>query len=77
MSTPSIVLSASELEQLTGYAVPTKQLQVLHRRGFHRAFISRKGGVVLERTHYEAVTRAEVQNTVSVKKANLSFLKTA
>lgn len=71
-----ITLSIDEVEQLTGYRVATKQLQVLHRRGFHRAFINRTGAVVLERTHYEAITRGEAQN-VSRKSANLSFLKTA
>ena len=57
MSNTAITLSAEELEAITGYAVATKQLQVLHRRGFHRAYINRLGAVVLERVHYEAVSQ--------------------
>ena len=77
-----ITLSPDELEAVTGYQQATKQLRVLHTRGFLRAFISRKGGVVLERAHYDAVARGEVL-TVSKgavlakppKVANLGFLK--
>ena len=54
-----LVLSADEVQDLTGYANATKQLQVLQRRGFARAFISRKGAVVLERVHFEAVRDRE------------------
>lgn len=73
-----LVLSTDDVEALTGYAIATKQLQVLHRRGFHRAFINRLGAVVLERAHYEAVTRGAVQTEDSGKKsANLAFLKRA
>lgn len=71
-----ITLSPEEIEDLTGYQAATKQLQVLHRRGFTRAYINRKGVVVVERTHYEAVTRGEVQNA-GKKSANLSFLRSA
>lgn len=73
-----ITLSAAEVEALTGYAAATKQLKVLHARGFVRAFISRKGDVVLERTHYEAVTKGEAPVLARQdKRANLSFLKPA
>lgn len=71
----SIVMSVEELRALTGYKAATKQLNVLHRRGFLRAYIDRNGHVVLERTHYEAVTRGELQ--APKKTANLSFLKAA
>jgi hypothetical protein len=71
-----ILLSDADVEALTGYSIATKQLQVLHRRGFHRAFINRRGVVVLERSHYEAVTRGEAQPTVGFKAANLEFLRT-
>jgi Domain of unknown function (DUF4224) len=73
----TITLSADEVENLTGYRVATKQLQVLHRRGFHRAFINRTGAVVLERTHYEAVTKGEAQNTATAKRVTYPFLKSA
>lgn len=53
----TITLSPAELESLTGYEQPCKQLNILHKRGFNRAFVGRKG-VVLERAHYEAVIGA-------------------
>lgn len=75
----SITLSPDELEALTGYTQATKVLRVLHSRGFLRAFINRKGEVVLERSHYEAVTRSKMEDAVtgSRKAANLSFLRAA
>lgn len=74
----SIVLTEDELQAITGYKLSTMQLTVLHRRGFYRAFMGRKG-VVLERSHYESVTRGESTSpTGSVKKSiNLSHLKLA
>jgi hypothetical protein len=69
-----ITLSEQEIAALTGYERPTKQLAVLHNRGFLRAYIGRKG-VVLERAHYEAVSRGEVHT--ATKKANLGFLRAA
>lgn len=74
----SIVLTEEELEAITSYKVSTMQLAVLHRRGFYRAFIGRKG-VVLERSHYEAVTRGESTSTTggAKKTINLSHLKLA
>lgn len=72
--TASITLSKQEIEALTGYERPTKQLGVLHSRGFLRAYIGNRG-VVLERSHYEAVTRGEVHTPG--KKANLGFLRAA
>lgn len=74
----SLVLQETEITELTGYQIATKQLQVLHRRGFFRAFISRAGKVVLERSHYEAVTRGEVSTAGTPKKAaNLAFMRAA
>jgi hypothetical protein len=61
MDAPSIVLSHAELVQLTRYERAERQLEVLHLRGFHRAYIGRDKTVVLERAHYEAVCRGEVQ----------------
>lgn len=74
----NIVLSADELETITGYEIATKQLNVLRNRGFTRAFINRKGVVVLERTHYEAVTKGEVpqqQLKGPAKVANLGVFR--
>lgn len=74
---PSLALTKEELQEITGYKSPTKQLNVLHRRGFMRAYISRLG-VVLERAHYDAVCRGQVGTPVSkVKTANLTFLQRA
>lgn len=75
MSAAEIKLSEEEIAALTQYAHATKQLRVLHSRGFTRAFIDRKGKVILERAHYEAVSRGELQTGRKV--ANLSFLKAA
>lgn len=75
MTQADITLSEDELQKLTGYERATKQLNVLHNRGFVRAYIDRNGHVVLERTHYEAVTKGELQT--ARKAANLSFLRTA
>lgn len=70
-----ITLSEAEIQALTEYEHATKQLNVLHSRGFTRAWINRHGKVVLERAHYEAVSRGEVKS--SGKSANLSFLRAA
>lgn len=60
---PSVTLQPEELQALTGYEQPCKQLNILHKRGFNRAFIGRKG-VVLERAHYEAVCRGQIDRPV-------------
>lgn len=70
-----ITLSAAELEAITGYTQSCKQLSVLHKRGFFRAYIARKGGVVLERVHYETVSRGESERPAKV--AKLHFLRQA
>lgn len=55
-----ICLSPIELVQITGgYTRQADQLRVLHERGFFRAAIL-KGQLVLERSHYDAVTRAQI-----------------
>jgi hypothetical protein len=67
-------LASSEIVCLTGYEQPCKQLAVLHKRGFVRAYIGRKG-VVLERPHFEAVCRG-YSGPVNTKEANLGFFGT-
>lgn len=69
----SITLTEQELIAITGYEQPCKQLRTLHNRGFYRAYIARKGGVILERSHYEAVTKGEEQK--QIRSANLSFMR--
>jgi len=56
----AIVLSEDELRTITRYSQPSRQLNELHRQGFHRARKSRFGGVLLERAHYEAVCAGRV-----------------
>ena len=76
MKEPGITLSPAEMVAITGYELPCKQLGVLHKRGFHRAYIPKGGGgVVLERAHYEAVCRGESEKPR--KSANISFLHKA
>lgn len=55
----SVILQIDELEQLTGYGQSTKQLQILRKRGFSRAFMGRHG-VILERMQYEAVSAGQI-----------------
>lgn len=52
----SIVLSPEELQALTGYKRPVDQLPKLQEMGFVRAFRTRAGRIILERSHYDAVT---------------------
>lgn len=71
----SLVLTQEEITELTGYKVPALQLEVLHRRGFYRACIGRRG-VVLERGHYDAVVsgREPIASQPPRKVANLTHL---
>jgi hypothetical protein len=55
----SILLTTDEIEILTQYKQPAKQLETLHRQGFFRARIGRAGSVVLERAHYESACAGE------------------
>lgn len=76
----SIALSQTDIEVITGYKNATKQLSVLRNRGFTRAYINRRGEVILERSHYEAVSRCEVSGGTqsSMRKvANLSIFNKA
>lgn len=52
---PPLTLTPAELAEVTRCKRPGDQLDVLHRRGFHRAWRAKDGSVVLERAHYEAV----------------------
>ncbi len=56
----TLTLDEAELAEVTGgYTRAADQLRVLHQRGFFRAAIL-KGRLVLERSHYDAVTRAQL-----------------
>ena len=77
----SATLTERELIEITGYTSPNQQLDVLHKRGFVRAFRSRKGNVILERPHYQAVCRGEFGGADKMQQrgmgVNLSFMKPA
>lgn len=73
----SIVLTTGEIEALTGYKLATMQLDRLRKDGFYRARIGRSG-VILERSHYEAVTRGQDEApSVPRKVARLTNLRAA
>jgi hypothetical protein len=55
------VLTEQELVDLTGYKIPSRQLEALKSRGFVRAYRGRNGRVILERPHYDAVCKGEYQ----------------
>lgn len=77
MSAQSIILSPEEIEAITQYKNATMQLEVLRRRGFYRAYIGRRG-VILERSHYEAVTRGQDEAPAAPRKvAKLTNLRAA
>lgn len=60
MDADEILLSPAEITRITGgYTRQADQLRVLMERGFFRAEIIR-GVLVLERSHYDAVTRAQL-----------------
>lgn len=72
------ILSADELWQITGYTTPLRQLDVLHKRGFVRAYRARDGRIILERPHYLAVCRGEfaMERSANMQPAvNLSFIR--
>ena len=68
-----LMLCAAEIEALTGYKRPAKQLTELHRQGFFRARMSHLGGVLLERAHYDAVCRGVIER--ERPKLNLPIVK--
>lgn len=73
-------LSFDEIVDLTDYTSPLKQLNVLHERGFVRAYIRRDRTVALEREHYNAVCRGEwrpEQKQAAASAVNVGFLKRA
>lgn len=55
MNRDGIILTGEELHSLTGYKQSAAQLKALHNMGFFRARLSRIGGVILERDHFQAV----------------------
>lgn len=74
-----LVLTNQELKALTGYAMPCKQLAVLHAAGYARARRGRSGEIILERDHYRAVCCGEFEATQHRPRpaARLHFLSRA
>ena len=63
-----LTLSPDELREITGsYARPADQLRVLLDRGFYRAAMIR-GHLVLERSHSDAVTRAQAGEVAGTRR---------
>lgn len=76
----SIILSPAEVVEASGgYKRPTEQLRELHRRGFYRAYRSKvTGEVVVERPHYDAVSRGLEQGQQATRpKVRLPTLRAA
>lgn len=76
MITPT--LSPKEIEAITGYTQPARQIGALHERGFVRAYRDRLGRVILERPHYDAVcqgTYHRAQAAGARPAVNVSFLQ--
>lgn len=72
------VLTEQELLDLTGYSLPSKQLEALKSRGFVRAYRGRNGRVIVERPHYDSVCRGEYQpfHQTSIRRSpNVSIFK--
>lgn len=66
---PGLNLSEEEVQEAAGgYKRPADQIKELHRRGFVRASraMGGTGHVILERTHYLAVTRGQFAHPVEV-----------
>ena len=74
-----LVLSNSELQAITGYSMPCKQIAELHAAGYVRARRGRAGDVILERDHYHAVCRGEFEGHQQRPRslARLDFLNRA
>lgn len=57
-----MLLSKEECKAASGgYKWASRQLEELHRLGFHRATLDKNGHVRLERAHYEAVCRGAIE----------------
>lgn len=77
----AVVLTPDEIQLITGYTSPSKQLDVLHKRGYLRAFRSREGQIILERKHFESVcegvfSQNTSRNHSTTQSPNFSIFKT-
>jgi hypothetical protein len=58
-------MSEEEIQTLTGFKHPNRQVEMLHLLGFTRAHKTRAGRVVLERAHFEAVSQGNFIKTTA------------
>jgi len=73
-----MILTEKDLFELTGYRIPSKQLDELHAQGFYRARINKVSGrVILERESYEAVCVGDRISRPKVRIPNMSRLRAA
>ncbi|HSH86857.1 MAG TPA: DUF4224 domain-containing protein [Methylophilus sp.] len=71
-----LTLSPDEIEEITGFTQPCKQLEALRQNGFIRSHRARDGRIVLERAHYLAVCNGQYNNGKSqTPAANLAWMK--
>lgn len=71
-----LTLSPAEIEEITGFAQPCKQLDALRQQGFIRAHRARDGRVILERAHYLAVCAGQFNNGKNITaSANTEWMK--
>lgn len=68
----TVVLTPDEIQSITGYTSPSKQLDVLHKRGYVRAFRSRDGQIILERKHFESVCEGIFSQSTSMSSSTSS-----
>lgn len=73
-----MILTENEIVSLTGYRIPSKQLEELHSQGFYRARINKVSGrIILERESYEAVCAGDRASKPKVRLPNLNRLRAA
>lgn len=74
----SPTMTYDEVKDLCGGLVqPTRQLRLLHARGYWRAYIGKAGSVVLERAHYEAVSSGQASAPARAPKLRTANLRAA
>lgn len=71
MSSATVLLSAEEISEVTGYRKPALQVRELHSRGFVRARVNVLNRVVLERAHFEAVCSTTSSGTSHAQRPQL------
>ena len=64
LSMSTLIFTTEEVQSLTGYKRPSKQLAALHSQGFSRARLGAAGNVQLERLHYAAVCAGTFAKTI-------------